>query len=58
MILSVYINEDAGARMMAIAAETGRSVEDLASAVIESEAGLNYRFRDDDPCTSVYVQEG
>ncbi|AZO61721.1 MAG: hypothetical protein E5X23_09755 [Mesorhizobium sp.] len=50
-IISVYVDEMTAARMKAISAEKGRSVEDLAECAV-SEAALNY-FRlapaDSDP---------
>lgn len=44
-----FIDEKAMARMRVISAETGRSIEDLATTAVE-EAALNYfRHRSDDP---------
>lgn len=40
-ILSVYIDEKTAARMRSIAAEKGRSVEELAECAV-SEAALDY----------------
>ncbi|MER9375941.1 hypothetical protein [Mesorhizobium sp. M0491] len=40
-ILSVYIDERTAARMRSIAAEKGRSIEDLAECAV-SEAALDY----------------
>ena len=49
MILSVYVDEADQRRLEAIALETGRSVEDLASAAVSEAALEAYRHRKDDP---------
>jgi hypothetical protein len=40
-VISVYVDEQTAARMKSIAAEKGRSIEDLAECAV-SEAALDY----------------
>ena len=48
-ILSVYVDEKTAARMRAISAEKGRSIEDLAECAV-AEAALDYfRLAPSDP---------
>lgn len=49
MSLTIYLDPAAQLRLDAIAKETGRKVEDLATAAVEEGALDFFRHRDDDP---------